>query len=364
MNNCGPCKSAPPKTRCVIGGNAGWPSKRQGAGFLTWNAEQPRVKRFFAALLLTLSITTPTFAEDAEIVSVAVLKFGTVNWEMETIQRNDLDKQNGFALEVQGFAGNSATKIAFQGGAADAMVADWIWVARQRAAGKDFVFVPYSTAVGGIAVKADGPIRSLTDLQGKTIGIAGGPLDKSWLILRAYAEQKHGFDLEAETNQVFGAPPLIAQKAMDGEIDAAINYWHFLAKMQANGFRIVAPVDEAAAALGLDPKTPLLGYVFKGDFAREYPTLIDGFVEASRQAKRILAEDEAEWDALRPMMRAKTDGEFEQLKVGFRAGIPVETPVDTASAAEFLALMAELGGADLVGKAMTLPDGVFYRAGE
>ncbi len=322
------------------------------------------MKSLIAACLLALSINTSALAEDLETVSVAVLKFGTVNWEMDTIEGNGLDEKNGFALEVMGLAGGAASKIAFQGGAADAMVSDWIWVARQRAAGKDYVFVPYSRAVGGIAVPADGPIRSLTDLKGKSIGIAGGPLDKSWLILRAYAQQEYGFDLEAETTQVYGAPPLITQKAMDGEIDAAINYWHFLARMQANGFRIVAPVDEAAAALGLDPKTPLLGYVFKGSFARENPTLIAGFARASRDAKAILADDDAAWQAVRPKMRAKTDAEFEQLKAGFRAGIPADASVDEQSAAALLSLMAELGGDDLVGKATTLPEGVFYQPGE
>jgi len=57
---------------------------------------------------------------------------------------------------------------------------------------------------------------------------------------------------------------LITQKTLDGQIDAAINYWHFLARMQAQGFKIIAPVNEATDALGMDAETPLLGYVFKG----------------------------------------------------------------------------------------------------
>lgn len=316
-------------------------------------------------LLAVLAVLFATQVAAAEkTITVAVLKFGTVNWEMDTIRRAGLDEKNGFSLEVLGLAGGSASKIAFQGGGADAMVSDWIWVARQRAAGRDYIFVPYSKSVGGIAVPEAGAIRALPDLKGKTIGIAGGPLDKSWLILQAYAQQEYGFDLKGEAEQVFGAPPLIAQKAMDGEIDAAINYWHFLAKMQADGFRIVAPVDEAASALGLDPETPLLGYVFKGSFVRDNPDLIAGFAAASRGAKEILASDEAAWEALRPKMRAKTDAQFEQLKQGFRAGIPADAPVVTEAAAAMLSLMAELGGEALVGKATTLPDGVFYRTGE
>ena len=320
--------------------------------------------RIVLSIVAMLLPALPSFAGDAPEIRIAVLKFGTVNWEMDTIRAKGLDKKNGFTLKPIGLTGGPASKIAFQGGAADAMVSDWIWVARQRAAGKDFVFIPYSKSVGGIAVPKDGDIHSIKDLKDKTIGIAGGPLDKSWLILRAYAQQEHGFDLTEETEQVYGAPPLITQKTQNGEIDAAINYWHFLARMQARGFKIIAPVGEAADALGLDSETPLLGYVFKGSFVRANAEAIDGFIAASRSAKQILAEDDAAWEALRPKMRAKADAEFEQLKAGFRAGIPAPGPINEKSANAMLRLMSELGGEALVGQATELPDGVFYQPGE
>ncbi|MEO0913744.1 MAG: ABC transporter substrate-binding protein, partial [Pseudomonadota bacterium] len=126
--------------------------------------------------------TTPAFAE-GQTLRAAVLKFGTVNWELDTIKHHGLDEAAGFTLEVQGMAGGSAAKVAFQGGEADVIVSDWLWVARQRAAGKDYVFIPYSKAVGGVMVPQDSPAQGLEDLAGGKVGIAGGPLDKSWLIL-------------------------------------------------------------------------------------------------------------------------------------------------------------------------------------
>ena len=53
-----------------------------------------------------------------------------------------------------------------------------------------------------------GPIAALADLQGKTLGVAGGPLDKSWLLLQAYAERS-GADIAKRSRVVFGAPPLL-----------------------------------------------------------------------------------------------------------------------------------------------------------
>ncbi|WP_415401059.1 ABC transporter substrate-binding protein [Tateyamaria sp. SN3-11] len=304
-------------------------------------------------------VTTAAWAETTAL-RVAVLKFGTVNWELNTIQHHGFDTANGVTLEVQGMAGGSAAKVAFQGGEADVIVSDWLWVARQRAAGKDYVFIPYSKAVGGVLVGADHPAQSLADLAGAKIGIAGGPLDKSWLILQAYAEQEYGLKLVDATEQVFGAPPLIFKSALSGEVQAAINFWHFMAKMEASGMRKLVDVSDAAQALGLDPDTPLLGYVVKGALLRDAPDAVRGLAAASRAAKDLLAQDDAEWDRLRPKMNAKDDAQFEALKAGFRAGIPEAAPVDEAAADKMLKVMARLGGEKLLGDATELPAGTFY----
>ncbi len=300
---------------------------------------------------------------DMPTLRAAVLEFGTVNWELNTIKHHEFDTANGFNLEVQGMAGGAAAKVAFQGGEADVIVSDWLWVARQRAAGKDFVFIPYSKAVGGVMVPGDSPAQDLTDLAGMKIGIAGGPLDKSWLILRAYAEKNHDMDLVAETEQVFGAPPLIFGAATSGEVGAAINFWHFAAKMEAAGMRTLIDVSDASADLGLDPETPLLGYVVRGEMVRDNPDLINGLAAASRAAKDLLATDDAEWARLRPNMNAKTDAQFAALVAGFRAGIPAPGPIDEAAAGRMLELMYELGGEELLGQATALPDGTFLSNG-
>ncbi|SHE62054.1 NitT/TauT family transport system substrate-binding protein [Litoreibacter ascidiaceicola] len=320
---------------------------------------------FFNSLggaMVAALLTTAAWAE-APALRAAVLKFGTVNWELNTIKQHGLDAANGFDLQVQGVAGSSAAQVAFQGGEADVIVSDWLWVARQRASGKDYVFIPYSKAVGGLLVGKDSTAQTLADLKGTKIGIAGGPLDKSWLILRAYAEKNYGMDLAAETEQVFGAPPLIFKTALSGETAGAINFWHFMAKMEAAGMRKLVDVADAASDLGLDPNTPLLGYVVKGELLRNHPDLVNGMAAASRAAKEILAEDDAEWDRLRPNMNAKTDAQFEALKAGFRAGIPDAGPVDEKAAARMLALMVKLGGEDLLGKATELPEGTFLQSG-
>lgn len=313
-----------------------------------------------AALVLGMA-AAPALA-DLPVLTLASQAGGTVAWELDTIRHHGLDEANGFRLEILEVAGKSAGQIAFQGGEADVIVDDWIWVARQRAAGQDIAFIPYSRAVGGVMVPAESAAQTLQDLAGQQIGIAGGPNDKSWLILRAYAAQQ-GFDLLAETEQVYGAPPLIFQTARSGELGGAINFWHFMAKQEAAGMRHLISVAEAATALGMDPDMPLLGYVVQSAMVAEQPALVAAFASASRDAKALLGSSDAEWNRLRPMMNAADDAEFAALRAGFRAGIPGDGPVDEASARAMFRLMGELGGEELVGSATELPDGVFVPLG-
>ncbi len=294
------------------------------------------------------------------VIEIGTLENGTVNWELQTIRDRGFDAANGFTLELLPLAGNPATQVAMQGGEVDAIVSDFLWVAQQRAQGADFTFLPYSTAVGSLVVPADSPVQTLADLKGKKIGIAGGPVDKSWLILRAWNAKENGEDLAAVTEQVFGAPPVIMNAAETGEVDGAINFWHFLAKMKAAGMREVISVEQAATDLGLDPTTPLLGFVLRDAWIAEHPDLAKGLAAASHQAKALLASDDAAWEAIRPMMNAANDAEFEALRDGWRAGIPPEGPVNAENAQAMFAVMAELGGEELTGGLTELPEGLFW----
>ena len=316
--------------------------------------------RIAATAALALALAAPATAQTLPEITVGTLENGTVTWELETIRERGLDAAHGFTLKMLPLAGNPATQVAMQGGEVDTIVSDLLWVAQQRAAGADFVFLPYSTSVGGMMVRGDSPAQSLADLKGKKIGIAGGPVDKSWLILRAWSRRDGGEDIATTTEQVFGAPPIIMNALDTGEVDAAINFWHFQAKMEAGGAREIIDVGSAARDLGLDPETPLLGYVLREGWIAENPGLAKGLAAASWEAKQILASDDAQWDKLRPIMNAADDAEFAALREGWRAGIPRTQDVDPAAAQQMFSVMAELGGDELTGGLTELPAGLFW----
>ena len=101
-----------------------------------------------AMLMLSTPLISQGFAADRPAVRVGVLKFGTVNWELDTIKTHKLDEAEGIDLQIVDLASNQATQVALQGGAVDMIVTDWLWVSRQRADGADFTFAPYSTSAG------------------------------------------------------------------------------------------------------------------------------------------------------------------------------------------------------------------------
>lgn len=316
-------------------------------------------RRFFLIASALLVMATSQQARAEVPVRIATLPAGTVAWEVDTIIHNGFDKKHGIALALVPVGGKQSADVMLAGGATDVIVSDWIWVSRQRNAGADYAFIPYSRQVGSIVVKGDSAIKSLADLKGKKIGIAGGPTDKSWVLFQGLARHELNLDLAKQAEPVFAAPPLLNEKLESGEIDAVITFWHFAAKLRAAGGRDIATVTDAAQALGLDAETPLLGYVYSEKWSNEHESAALKLAAASADAKALLATSEDEWRRLRPLMKVKTDAEFEALKAGFRAGIPKHMKVDEAAAASLFALLGKIGGAELVGDKPELAKGTF-----
>lgn len=314
-----------------------------------------------AAVLALLLTAAAAGAAELGTLKVGVLKFGTVNWELDVVKTHGLDAKEGFTLDIQPFAANDAADVALMGDAVDAIVEDWLWVARQRGDGVPLTFIPYSSSVGAVMVRHDGGINSLVDLKGKKIGVAGGPLDKSWLLLQAYARTTAGMDLADDALPVYGAPPLLSEKLKSGELAAVLNYWHFDARLEAEGYERLVGIGTVQETLGVPADTPQLGYVFKEDWANRHADLVEAFARASRAAKAIMKISDTEWQRLKPLTRAENDAVLDAFMRRYREGI-VERwgEAEREAAAKLYQVLAGLGGEDLVGKGKTLPPGTFW----
>ncbi len=314
--------------------------------------------RFWLTLLLAV-VLAPAHA--LETVRIGVMASGTVHWELELMAARGLAAREGVALELVRFANKDATHVALAGGAVDVIVDDWLWVSRSRDEGKRYTLVTHSLAAGALYARADSGIVRPEDLAGRRLGVAGGALDKSWLLLRAWGRRRLGVDLAQAAEPSFAAPPLLNALFERGELPAVLNYWHYGARLEARGLRPLLTVREVLAGLGAPPGLPLIGWVFDEDWAAANRAALGGFLRASRAAKTLLAGSDEAWDAVRPLTGAESEAVFRALREGYRAGIPAHVGPDDRLAAEAVfALLAGEGGAALVGRGTQLAPGTFW----
>ncbi|WP_407333301.1 ABC transporter substrate-binding protein [Enterovibrio sp. 27052020O] len=320
-------------------------------------------QRIRVACTAIVLITVPflTLATELPVVKVGVLKFGTINWEMDVIKRNKLDEKAGFVLDITPLAAKNASSVALQGKAVDVIFSDWVWVSRQRAAGKSYTLSPTSATAGGLFAAADLTLATPCDIAGKQLGIAGGAVDKTWVLYQAYCKAKENKDVSEATEQQFVAPPLLNKLLMQGKLPVGINFWHYGARLEAAGFQPVISLDQIVEGLGIDTQVPMLGWVFDEKWADANPQLVAAFLKASAEARGILQTSDEEWDIIRPLTKAENDAVFKALKSSYRRGFSgTFGEAQQKAAAQIFDILAKEGGPKLVGKSDSLSEGTFW----
>ncbi len=313
---------------------------------------------FYIGLGLLLSFNCS--AADKTTIRIGVQAGGTVDWELAALQDDPKTQSADFRLEIQHLANAEAGKIALQAGAVDMIVSDWIWVSRLRSTGSDFTFYPYSTTSGALIVPESSPIRSVNDLKNKRLGIAGGELDKNWLLLQALAQKDH-LDLNTSVEKVFAAPPLINEQIKQQRIDAALNYWHFAARLEAQGYRQIIDGKGILKALGIKENVPSIGYVFKQSWALTHKTAVNDFLKAGNEAKKRLCSNDAAWQKVLPLTKADDIPTQNKLRQRYCEGVIEQWSEPERHAAERIySLLRMLSNNKLTGQSETLQPGTFW----
>ena len=320
------------------------------------------MKHLFGIVLgaIILAVAPAASSCATETVRVAVQKTGTFAWELAVIRAHGLDREANLSIDVSELASTEAGKIALRAGNADLILSDWLWVSRERSLGAKLAFYPYSSALGAVMVPASSPIRSLADIRGRKLAVAGGPIDKSWLLLQAQAK-RDGIDLKSDATIVYGAPPLLAAKMAGGEMDATVNFWNFCAVLEAKGFRRLVGIEDLLPKLGAKDRIAMVGYVFDENWGNAHRDLLRRFLAVTSKAKDILSTSDADWETIAPLTGASDPATLRAYRDRYREGIPRRAIADEEADARVLyRVLAEAGGRDLVGTAQELAPGTFY----
>ena len=319
------------------------------------------MKYYINILLILTFISHFSSFLKANTIKIAVLKYGSVNWEYNVIKHHKLDKKNNIKIQKVEVTNKDASAVAFLSKSVDIFVTDWIWVSKQRNKGNLVSFFPYSSSSGALMIKKNENINSLLDLKNKKIGVAGGSLDKSWLFLRAYIIKKYEKDPLTFFKTSFAAPPLINGLLRNSQLDAGYNYWNYTARLEALGYVELLTLNDILPYIGIKGELPLIGYVFRDNFVQQNKITLNGFIRASNEAREILKTSNSEWQRISKMTGANNQLMLEKIRDSFRKGIPSDNHrLMEKNIKNAYDVLSQIGGEDLVGSSSSLSPGTYW----
>lgn len=315
-------------------------------------------KLLFIAALICCQLS---YASDKITLRLGVLAYGTVNWELAVMRQAKQMENASYFLQVIPMANPQAGKIALQSGAVNIIVADWIWVSYQRSLGRDYTFYPYSNTTGALVVAKDSKIKNWRDLKGKRLAIAGGELDKNSLLLQALMQKQGQGELFQEIEKVYGAPPLLAQQLKQQRVDALLTYWHYAARLEAKGYRVLMTGTDILQGLGVEQKVPSIGFVFNRTWGKQHQAVIRHFLEQSKQAKNTLCDVDIAWQSIEKLTHAKSKQESQLLRERYCDGrVSLWGKEERQAADDIYQYLQKISQGRLTGKSGTIQAGTFW----
>lgn len=220
---------------------------------------------------------------------------GTQSYPPFVIKKFGLDKKYGFNLEVIPFTNPQAAIAALQSGSIEAVVQDWISLARMRTQGIEVIGVaPFLSYVNTLLLPADSTIKTLADLKGKRLGTYT-KTGFDWIMLQAVAKRQYNFDLASEVTLQEGAPSLLRGSMEQGQLDATLMYNSLTPDMVLSGkAKLMMTIHDVVAELGLQ-EAPFLMYAMREEYAEENPGNAKAFVAAYQESIDILLKDPEVW---------------------------------------------------------------------
>jgi NitT/TauT family transport system substrate-binding protein len=257
------------------------------------------MRRRFALIVLAVALAGHASAQNVPRVNAAMEAAGTFSWIVHAMDTFGFDILNGIDVVGTTYASKQATELALRGGEADVTVDDFLGAVILRGNGVAVTAIyPYAKAIGGLVVPRNSTIASVDDLRGRTLA-AGSLRDKSLLILRALTISEYGFDVQEDGEVVAAAPPLMLQLIANGEVDAGLPLWHFVARIEAAGTgREIMPVTSMLEAMGLPGDLPNLMVLARDDMPAGHKTAFIAALNETVEYLKTLPASDPFWQSI------------------------------------------------------------------
>jgi len=123
-------------------------------------------------------------------------------------------------------------------------------------------------------VPANSTIRSVADLRGKKSRLRAAHSTRAGCCCRAWRAAPISI-CAGKPASFMAAPPLLSEKAVQGEHDATLTFWNFCADLEGKGFKRAIVVDEVMKQLGAKAAVAILGFTFRSAWAAKNKFAID-----------------------------------------------------------------------------------------
>ena len=251
------------------------------------------VRRWFAWILIGFfAILTPAVAQEAITVRVGTLKqAGLTNVNIAV--KEGLFATHGLAASLIEFRSGNEAIAALQGGSVDIILSSPPFALTANEAGFDLVLLAQNETAhargpdtGSIQVHSDSPIRSPSDLMGKTVGVNTTRGHMTIALKKIFLDQ--GVD----PNKVnYTEMPFVAQldALKNKRVDAVISVDPFTTQMVLSGAgRIIGWLYSDSI-----PEQPIGAWYAKAPYLAKNAQVGDRFVTAIRASINWMNADEA-----------------------------------------------------------------------
>jgi len=248
------------------------------------------MKTTIAAALAALALLGGGIAQAEDTIKLAVGQRG--NWDTsvsEVGQRAGIFKKHGLVLDLVYTQGAGETQQAVISGSVDIGIAAGVMgVLGAFSKGAPVrVIAAETTGAGDLYwyVKADSPIKSLKDTDGKTLAYSTNGSSTHGIVTAFMRE----YDLKAKPTAM-GGPAANLTAVMSGQVDVGWAAPPFgLDQLDAKQIRIIATGNDASAFKGQTVRLDIAN----ADFLKAHKDLVDRYMTAYRETVTAMYKDPA-----------------------------------------------------------------------
>jgi NitT/TauT family transport system substrate-binding protein len=171
-------------------------------------------------------------------------------------------------------------------------------MATARSEGKDIIVIyGIFSPVNMVFVRKDSPIKTLTDLKGKKLGVFGGPGSTTFAFLAVLAKNWYGIDLFKEAELVTAPAPALAELLGRGDIDAALlGTVESIQTFAQDRYRVLVDLSAEYKAHQGGRAPAHVTIATNEDFAKNHPDIVRDYLKAYKNAVEFVHKHAEVWD--------------------------------------------------------------------